>query len=110
MKKQLLALILAMLLSIPSFAIESRSQIPTLTFSGTTATCQGIVSSSGARIEAELTLWHGNTIVDSWSKSGNNYVLINETCRVSDGETYTLTLTGTINGVEFTETSVTRTC
>ena len=90
-------------------AVHAESMRVKLTFNGTTATCFGSVSPSGS-IEITLELWQGNTKLVSWSGSGTGYVQISETYTVSHNVTYTLKLNGTVNGVAFTEASVTETC
>lgn len=113
MKKRVLAtaLLLTMMLCITAQAAQPRASIvPGLTFTGTTANCSVVVSSVSDQIEVVLELWQGNTRIASWNGSGTTYVSISETCTVTKGKTYTLKVTGTINGTAFDEQSVTRTC
>lgn len=82
---------------------------PSLKVSGTTATCSAKVVSSGKTINATLELWQGGTLIASWSKTGTGLVTFSETVTIVRGLTYTLTLSGTINGVAFPTQSVTKT-
>lgn len=75
----------------------------TLTFSGTTASCKAIITSSG-QIDATMTLKQGNTVIDSWSASGRSTVCLEGEHTVTKGVTYTLELSGTANGKPFSLT------
>lgn len=113
MKKRFfaIALLLILMLATTVHAVEPRASIvPGLTFTGTTANCSVTVISNSDEIEVELSLWNGSSLVASWEDSGTTYVTISKTCAVTDGETYTLKVNGTINGTAFAEQSVTRTC
>lgn len=113
MKKRILAVVLGLcvILCTTVNAVEPRaSYIPTLTFNGTTANCSIAVTSLGHSITVVLELWDEDGKVDSWTKSGTNYVRIEETCTVVSGETYTLKASGTINNVAFDREMVTNTC
>lgn len=92
-------LLLFLFSCVTAYAAEPRavSARPSLSFSGTTATCKVYIASSG-HINATLSLWQGNTLVDEWSDSGDSILSINGTCNVSKGKTYTLTVTGTADG------------
>lgn len=81
-----------------------------LTFSGTTATCSGSVSDLNKTIVATMTLYHGSTPIASWSESGTSYVDFYGTCTVTKGQSYTLIISGTVNGIPFSTTPLTKTC
>ena len=112
MKKRIIILVVALcfLLSNPVCAAMKKTYVPSLTFNGTTANCYISVTEIGKSINITLELWHGNTLVDSWSKSGTTYVRIDEYCTVTSGYTYTLIVTGTIGGTTISCTPVTNTC
>ena len=112
MKKTLaLLLVVTLLLTIPSYAMQARATIaPTFTISGNTARCSVNVTQANARIEVYIELWHGNTMIEGWSASGTGYVRINGTCEVEVGETYVMIVNGTVNGLSFDEYSIERTC
>ena len=57
-----------------------------------------------------MTLYHGSTPVGSWSDSGTSYVDLYGTCTVVKGESYTLVISGTVNGTPFSTTPITKTC
>ena len=68
MKKSMffLLLLLALMMSISAFAAVPETQIrPSLTFSGTTATCKTVISDFGTEISATMELWHGSTLIGS---------------------------------------------
>ncbi len=116
MKKWMLGLIAGLLLvaalPISAYAVEARglSRNVTLDFKGTTAYCTAVVFDSSNNLNATMTLWHGNTSVGSWSGSGKGYVVLEGNCQVVKGETYTLIVTGTSNGVPFSSTPFSRVC
>ena len=82
----------------------------TLSFSGTTAQCDLTITESGKTIDATMELWRGSTKLATWSKSKKTTVSIDETYNATSGVSYTLKAYGTINGVSFSMTSVTKTC
>lgn len=105
-----LALTLLLLFSAPVFAATQANRVtPNLSFSGTTANCSVTVKGSGT-INATLELWQGSTLVASWSGSGTNRVSISGSASVSHGQTYTLTVSGTVGGVAIQAVPVTKTC
>ncbi len=115
MKKRVFLVLLAVVMlfgaTTQAYAAEQAvNVIPKLTFSGTTATCKVSIIQSGKTISATLELWHGSTRIASWSDTATSYLQISETKTVVSGQTYTLKVSGTINGVPFTGTSVTKTC
>lgn len=116
MKKRIVPFLLAMALFsaviISAVAAETRAAdyVPSLSFSGTTANCYVSITALGKPITATLELWHGSTCVDSWTGSATSRLIISQKCSVADGETYTLKVSGTIDGVSFTGTPVSGTC
>ena len=102
----------ATLCSSAAAEIEPRAlQVHTsLTFSGTIANCEATVISGTDDLKVTMTLRDGNTIVAMWSDSGTGLVHLLAHRTVTKGKTYTLTVTGTRNGVAFEAHSVTRTC
>lgn len=116
MKKSLVSMVLVVsmlvLLGGKAMAAETRATTakPTLSFEGTTATCQVNITAVGKQITATLELWQGNTLIESWDGTAATRLIISETCTVTSGKTYTLKVSGTIGGVAFEETSVSATC
>ena len=116
MKRRLMSSLLAFaLLSslvISAAAAETRSnnQVPSLSFDGTTANCSVSIMAIGKSITASLELWRDNIRVAKWSDSATSRLIISEEHSVTSGETYTLKVSGTIDGEPFTGTPVTRTC
>lgn len=92
-------LLLLLFSCVTAYAAEPRtiSVRPSLSFSGTTATCKVSIISSG-HIDATLSLWQGSTLIGEWSDSGDSILSISGTCAVSYGKNYKLTVSGTANG------------
>ena len=105
-----LMMVLILLFSSVVYAATVAVGTPSLTFSGTTATCKITVIQSGKPINVTLELYQGSTLIDSWTKSGSGTVRVTGTHSVTSGVTYRLEASGTINGVPFTATPVTKTC
>lgn len=109
-----LALVFALSLNAFSDAAQvqpySRSFVPQLSFKGTTASCYVNVYSPGDEISVTLSLRYGGTHCGTWYGSGTSLVVIDKTKEVTAGYTYTLTVSGTINGESFGPTSVTAYC
>ena len=112
MRKQLLALslILVMLLGITAQASGPAmlpAAQPSLSFSGTTASCRIIVRGdrSSDTLSATAKLWTG-----TWTIKGTGKIQTTKTATVSKGKTYKLTVDYTVNGVKQPQKSVTRTC
>lgn len=107
-----MALLLAMCIS--AVAVEPRltTSTPSLTFSGTTANCSVIVSGEeGDTISAVLSLYRGSTLIDSWPGNGTTAIYISGSASgLTSGVTYTLKVSGTVNGVAFSGTPVSKTC
>ena len=105
MKKRILALVLlsVMALSLTAQAVGARfsDNYPELEISGTTATCSAVYKSDDSTdsVKIILTLWCGENIVDSWTKTGKGRVVMSETCRVVKGNTYDLVMMPVVNGV-----------
>ena len=109
-RKVVLCFALAMMLLTTLASARIPVARPYLSFSGTTAYCEGMVRSTGDEISITLTLFHGNTPINSWTENGTNSVQISEQVKVIKNETYTLELSGEINGVAFDSLSVSGTC
>ena len=56
-----------------------------------------------------MELWQGNILIDDWSASASGILKIDETTTVAKNKTYTLTVEYTVNGVEHTPVSISRT-
>lgn len=80
-----------------------------LSFSENTAQCSVNISDIG-KISATLELWQGNTLIDSWEGTGTSYLSISGSHTVTSGKTYTLKVSGTVDGVAFTKTPVSKVC
>lgn len=123
--KRILALALAFILVFSIIPVSHAEEVTTpaddpiileilatggLSFSGTTAICSGSVTDNNKSISATMTLYHGSTPVGSWSESGTSYVDFYGTCTVTKGQSYTLIISGTVNGTPFSTTPITKTC
>lgn len=116
MKKTLaLTIVIIMLTSmipLATAAATSRTPFiyPTLTFSGTTATCGLAVSAEKTdRITATVTLYNGSSVIARWMPSAVGSLAFVDTATVSKNATYTLTAQVYINSVAQVPASTTRT-
>ena len=86
---------------------------PGLSFSGTKATCSLEVYAPYATdsITASITLKRGNTLVKQWTNLTDSGIMdFSDTANVSHGQTYTMHVTLSINGISYTVTDITKTC
>lgn len=116
MKKRIFSALLAVMLLLAmsanaNAAAKSVRSSLSLSFSGSTANCSAVVRESGKQINVTMELWHGNTLLESWSGSGTNYAIVRGNYYgVQSGETYTLKAYGTAGGVSFTAVPISKTC
>lgn len=116
MRRRVFALVvpLLLLLALPAYALEARSgkTIPNLYFDGTTAICTASCKADNTtdKVEGTLTLYSGETYIDSWSNSGTGRIVISGKCKVESGKSYKLVLTYSINGVAQPSGTATGTC
>lgn len=116
MKKKILiiSLVLMLLISIPAQAAVTRivGNTPTLTISGTTASCSVKVYGKNANdsISVTMKLWDGNECIRTWTGSGTLMVSLSKTATVTKGHSYTLTVDAVIAGVSQPRTSAYGTC
>ena len=115
MKKRFVAVffIISMLLMLPAHAATARAIVvtPSLKFDGTTATCFVRIGADkpADEISATIELWQGNTLIDSWSGTGTWSLKMEKTATVAKNKTYDLVINYSVNGVEKTPVSTTRT-
>ncbi len=86
---------------------------PSLSFSGTTATCKlkVIASNASQPIEATVVLKHGTTEVKRWDNlTAMGVMNFSDTAGVVSGYTYTMQVTLKINGVSYPVGDITKTC
>lgn len=115
MKKRFVAVffVISMLLMLPAHAATARviAVAPSLKFEGTTAICYvGITADRPSdKISASMELWQGNTLIDSWSGTGTWTLKLEKTATVSKNKTYELVVNYSVNGVDKTPVSTSRT-
>lgn len=106
-------LIIGAFLMIPVHAVSARVPVvsPSVTFNGTEATCFVRITADrpADEISATMELWQGNTLIDSWSGTGTWSLKMEKTATVAKGKTYDLVINYSVNGVEKTPVSTTRT-
>lgn len=115
MRKIAFLLALLLLLSIPltaQAATRNLAVYSNLTYSGTTATCTVRISGGSATncLEATIKLWNGNTCIKTWTATGDGYIIFSKTATVTTGNTYTLTVDWSIDGVAQATSSVSKKC
>lgn len=123
--KKTLSLILALVLVFAAFPVAYAADETTpaddpviselvvsssLNFNGTTAVCSATITEPNKNIVATMTLKHGSSVVGSWSGSGKSVVNLYGTCQVVKGQTYTLVISGTVDGTSFSSTPYSKTC
>lgn len=116
MKKRiaLLVMLFVMALGMNAMAVEQRAAggTPVLSFSGTTATCYVDCKGNNPMddVKATLTLYQGNSYVDSWSEEDTGSAFVYGQATVRSGKNYRLVLTYTVNNVAQNPVSITKTC
>ena len=115
MKKMALLLAFILVVAAPlsvSAATYALTLNPQLSFNGTTATCAVTVvgNTMSDHIEVEMKLMHGTACIDTWNAEGNGYVTMREFATVTKGQTYTLVVAVTMNGVSKTPVTHEGTC
>ena len=105
--------LLYIILTIPAYAVQSRAPavLPSLSFSGTKATCEVLVTADNYMddIYLEIELWRGSVKIENWTVSGEGFIDFSKTASVTKGNTYTLKVYAEINNVEITPVSLTKT-
>lgn len=115
MKKKFCALffIMSTLLMLPAHAVSARVAVasPSITFNGTKATCFVRITADkpADKISATMELWQGSNLIDSWDGEGTWTFKLEGTITVSKNKTYQLVVNYSINGVEKTPVSISRT-
>ena len=79
---------------------------PTMSIINGTATCKAKLVFPGKTINATLELKQGGVVVDSWSNVGYGYLILSGSTNVTSGLTYTLTVYGTVDGVDLIPASI----
>lgn len=115
MKKTALFLAIILVLSAPltaSAATRTESCKPNLTITGTTATCNVMIAGGNMTdtIHVTMRLMHRSAYIAAWTATGTGYVSLSKTATVSPGNTYTLVVQVTINGVTEPPVAVSKTC
>lgn len=98
---------------IPAHAASARTiwASPSIIFNGTTASCGVKITADNPtdKISASMELWQGNTLIDNWSGNGTWVFTLEGTATVSKNKTYDLVVNYSVNGVEKTPISISRT-
>lgn len=112
MKKRIFAglILMAVLLTIPAYATYQRATriVPSISFSGTTATCSVLITGDNLsdEISATITLKQGTSTIASWSENATGYLNFKGTASATAGKTYTLTVAANVNGTALSTVSV----
>lgn len=115
MKRTVFAVLLLLALVFPvSAQAAQRLAIarPSITFSGTTATCSVSARGNSTKDSISLTakLYNGSTCIATWTDSGTGSLNFSKTKTVQSGNTYKLTADVTINGTALATASASGTC
>lgn len=109
-------LLLVLSMAVPAGAAEPRAVAPkpTLTFDGTTATCEVniVADSSSERIEATVKLWQGGTCLKTWTDSATQYLRFSESTStgIQAGKSYQMTVDYIIAGKSYPRVSASAVC
>ncbi len=111
----MLAFVLMIAVSLHANAASESGEIvvPGLSFSGTTATCSLDVCAANATdsIIASITLKHGNSTIKQWTNlTDTGIMLFSDSATVVHGQTYTMHVTLSINGISYIVADITKTC
>lgn len=105
-----LMLVLSMSVSAVGYTPKRGVKTPSLWFTGTTANCRVTISEPNMQIDVTMELWHGQTLLKSWTDSGETYFKMERDYDgVVSGQTYTLKVYGTSGGVAFSLPAISRT-
>ena len=98
----LMALLLTAGFSLNAFAEMTRVSVsPRFTLNGSSASCGVTVTQHGSEIAITMELWQGNCMLESWEKSGTDSVILRKNTTFATGNTYTLTVYYSIDGVDY---------
>ena len=106
-------IVLMLILTLPAQATSRQISVyPNLSFSDTTATCSVLIRANKAndKISADITLWQGNSCIESWETSDSGTVKFESTATVDKGKSYTLQIDFSINDVAQPSVSCSKTC
>lgn len=116
MRKIALLLALVMMVSIPLSVHAATPRTinirPSISYNGNIATCTARIvgNSTSDHLEATIKLWHGNSCIETWEKTGNGYIFFSETATVTAGNTYTLTVDLAVNSIPQDPVSISKKC
>ena len=116
MKKRIFTMVMlfVLMLSMSVQAAENRivRATPSLQFDGTTALCS--IDCKSGNVDDELvvtlTLFRGNTRLNTWTESGTRRVTFTEEHDAESGKEYKLVLSFSVNGVAQSSVTVKKTC
>jgi len=90
---------------------RTTSKLAQLSFRGTTAVCFVSISGAGSKyVSADISLWQGNTCIETWEKNNTGGISLKEEVPVSKGKDYTLIVEYTIGGDKQEPLTSTGTC
>ena len=104
MKKITFVLAIVLILSVPLSVQAAEPRVttvyPTITLSGTTATCKVVAmgNDTSEYFEATIRLYRAGNLIATWYEDGYGYINWTKTRNVPQGYTYTLTVDLTVDG------------
>ncbi len=105
----IVATILTSIVSAHALVMATR-HTASLDFNGTAVHCYASVMDSGKTISVTAKLWRGTTLIGTWSDTDTSFVEVNGIKMAQSGQTYTLKVSYTINGVTHVLPDITKTC
>ena len=115
MRKGAILLVMALLLTmiVPAYAAQTRTVrvTPSISFSGSTATCKANIRGEKATdvITATVTLWRDGSYVRSWNATAMGALSFTGTAAAVSGSSYRLVVAYSINGETKPSHSISRT-
>lgn len=104
---------LAILLTIPTFALTTRitSVRPTLTFDDNVANCRVMITgdTSTDEITASIRLYENGRCIETWYEEATGYLVFTDSVEVVAEYTYELTVDAVIDGTEHPRVSIEKT-
>lgn len=105
----IVAIIMTSIASAHALVMATRYKT-SLDFNGTTVHCYASVTDAGKTITVTAKLWRGTLLIGTWSDTDNSFVEVNGIKMAQSGQTYTLKVSYTSNGITYYLPDITKTC
>ncbi len=115
MKRRIICVVLVFVLVFTVFAYADSNEekgvkaSSKLTFSNGNAICKTEITYAGQTIQATMKLYKGSTLIGTWSGQNVGKLTLTGSRAAISGQTYTLTITASVNGSPISVPSITKT-